>query len=62
MEDDLFDVFRDEDPRLVWIGSVGSMEAARELIRSEAATAQEKFIIYGVVTHTRIHLRAEDCS
>ena len=62
MEDDLFDVFRDEDPRLVWIGSVHSMEAARELIRSKAVAAQEKFVIYGVVTHTRVYLRAEDCS
>jgi hypothetical protein len=64
MEDDLFEVFRDEDPRprLVWVGNADSIEAARELIRSNAYGAREKFIVYSVATHRALYLRAEDCS
>ena len=61
MKDDLFDVFRREQPSLVWIGSTDSLQAAHELIRSKAIGPSEQFIIYGVVTHIRVYLRAEDC-
>jgi len=61
MEDDLFDVFRDDKPSLIWVGSTDSMNAAWELIKSKAVVPGERFIIYGVVTHNRFYLRAEDC-
>ena len=62
MEDDLFDVFRDARPSLVWIGSTDSLHAAHELIKVNAACPDERFIIYAVVSHERFYLRAEDCS
>jgi hypothetical protein len=63
MEDDLFEVFRDEHPRphLAWVGNANSIEAARELIRSTAIGAREKFIVYNAITRTALYLRAEDC-
>ena len=61
MKDDLFDVFRNDKPSLIWIGSAGSMKAAWELIKSKAVTPDEQFIVYGVVTHDRVYLRARDC-
>ena len=57
MEDDLFDVFRDDKPSLIWVGSTDSMDAAWELIKSKAVVPGERFIIYGVVTHNRFYLR-----
>ena len=62
MGDDLFDVFRDVYPSLIWIGSTDSLYAARELIRVNAVSPDERFIIYAVVSHERFYLRAEDCS
>jgi hypothetical protein len=62
MEDDLYDVFRDVYPSLIWIGSTDSLHAARELIKVSAAGPNERFIIYAVVSHERFYLRAEDCS
>jgi hypothetical protein len=62
VEDDLFDVFRNERPSLVWVGCADSMQAALELIRSKAAGPEEQFIVYGVVTHDKVYLRAGDCS
>ena len=60
MEDAHFVVFRDKDPRLDWIGSADSIQAVRELVKSKAVGAREKFIIYSRVTHTTIYLRADD--
>jgi len=62
MEDDLFEVFRDGYPSLTWIGSTDSLHAARELIRVNAASPDERFIIYAVVSHERLYLRASECS
>jgi len=62
MEEDLFDVFRIERPSIVWIGSTDSVPAAHELIRSKAAGPKERFIIFNVVTHERVYLRADECA
>jgi hypothetical protein len=36
------------------------MDTAWELIKSKAVVPGERFIIYGVVTHNRFYLRAEE--
>jgi len=60
---DLFDVFRkNADDSLVWIGSADSMHGACKLVTLKAVEPKEQFIVYSVMTHDKIHVRAEDCS
>ena len=42
MEDPLFDVFRIEDPSLVWIGSTNSMEGARKFNNNQGVRPPRK--------------------
>ena len=54
-----FDVFRVEAGSFLWIGCADSLQAARELIKSQAANASEEFLILNDQTREKVTVRAD---
>ena len=55
-----FDVFRlEKSGSFFWIGSAGSMQEARELIKSRAANPSEQFLILNEQTKEKVMVRGD---
>jgi|SRR6516162_6941135 len=54
------DVFRlEKSGSFLWIGSAGSMQEARELIKSRAANPSEEFLILNEQTQEKLTVRVD---
>lgn len=59
----LFHVFRhDREGRLEFVGSTQTLDSSRHIVRSKTFEPMEEFVIYNVLTHELVYLRADQAA
>jgi hypothetical protein len=57
----LFHIFRrNPNGRLEFVGSTQTLESSMKLVRSKAVEPTERFVIYNLLAHEIIYLRADE--
>jgi hypothetical protein len=57
----LFHIFRrNPNGRLEFVGSAQTLESSRKLVRSTTVEPTERFVIYNLLAHEIIYLRADE--